>query len=88
MTTNAAPLKGVIHGNTIELAESPGLPDGQEVSVVLHSVAREEGLGPGEGLRRAFGGWADDAEELDRYLEWNRQQRRIGDRDTDAEIEP
>jgi len=30
------------------------------------------------GLRRAFGGWADDAEELDEYLEWNRQQRKLG----------
>ena len=33
---------------------------------------------PGEGLRRAFGAWSDDAEELDRYLEWNRQQRKVG----------
>jgi uncharacterized protein (DUF433 family) len=27
------------------------------------------------GLRQAFGGWADDAEELDQYLEWTRQNR-------------
>jgi len=27
-----------------------------------------------EGLRLAFGGWAEDAEELDKYLEWNRQR--------------
>jgi hypothetical protein len=32
----------------------------------------------GEGLRRAFGAWAEDSEELDSYLEWNRQQRKIG----------
>ena len=30
------------------------------------------------GLRRSFGGWAEDAEELDKYLEWNRQQRKMG----------
>jgi uncharacterized protein (DUF433 family) len=30
-----------------------------------------------EGLRRSFGGWADDAEELDRYLDWTRQQRKV-----------
>jgi uncharacterized protein (DUF433 family) len=30
-----------------------------------------------EGLRRSFGGWAEDAEELDRYLEWTRQQRKL-----------
>jgi uncharacterized protein (DUF433 family) len=27
------------------------------------------------GLRRAFGGWAEDAEELDRYLAWIRENR-------------
>jgi len=29
------------------------------------------------GLRESFGGWAEDAEELDKYLEWNRQQREL-----------
>lgn len=29
------------------------------------------------GLRRSFGAWAEDAEELDKYLEWNRQQRKL-----------
>jgi uncharacterized protein (DUF433 family) len=28
-------------------------------------------------MRRSFGAWADDAAELDKYLEWNRQQRKI-----------
>jgi uncharacterized protein (DUF433 family) len=31
-------------------------------------------------LRRAFGAWAEDGEELDKYLEWNRQQRTINRR--------
>jgi uncharacterized protein (DUF433 family) len=30
-----------------------------------------------EGLRRSFGGWAEDAEELDKYLEWSRQHRKL-----------
>ncbi len=34
-------------------------------------------LSPGEGLRRAFGAWAEDAEEVDRFLEWNRAQRKL-----------
>jgi uncharacterized protein (DUF433 family) len=29
------------------------------------------------GLRRSFGGWAEDAEELDHYLEWTRQNRKL-----------
>ncbi len=27
-------------------------------------------------MRRCFGAWADDTEEFDRYLEWNRQQKK------------
>ncbi len=34
-------------------------------------------LSPGEGLRRAFGAWAEDAEEMDRFLEWNRARRKL-----------
>jgi uncharacterized protein (DUF433 family) len=36
-----------------------------------------------EGLRQSCGGWAEDAEELDRYLEWTRQQRKISRREID-----
>ncbi len=97
-------IKGIIHGRTIELDRSPGLPDGQEVTVTLapapvspRSFLSEENqrrweeamdqvkdLAPGEGLLRAAGAWAEDAEELDEFLEWNRQQRKIGRR----ELEP
>ena len=28
------------------------------------------------GLRQSLGGWAEDAEELDKYLEWLRQRRK------------
>lgn len=33
------------------------------------------------GLRRACGSWAEDGDELDNYLEWNRQQRKINRRE-------
>lgn len=29
-------------------------------------------------MRRCFGAWAEDAEELDKYLESNRQLRKVG----------
>ena len=32
------------------------------------------------GLRRSFGGWAEDAKELAQYLEWTRQRRKINRR--------
>ena len=36
------------------------------------------------GLRRSFGAWAEDADELDKYLEWNRQQRKLSRREIEA----
>ena len=61
------------------------VPDGQEVRVTVEPLpgAGTEQLLPGEGLRRAFGTWAEDAEELDKFLDWNRQQRKLGRRRMD-----
>ncbi len=73
MTMTTA-FRGVVHGRIIELDEEVGLPDGQAVSVSVQPVGRQ--LAPGEGIRRSAGAWTDDAEELDKYLEWNRQQRK------------
>jgi hypothetical protein len=75
--------KGIVHGKTVELDQEPGLPDGQPVTVTLLPATAQK-LAPGEGLRRAFGGWAEDAAELDEFLSWNRQQRKQNRR----ELEP
>ncbi len=40
-------------------------------------------LTPEEAQRRSAGAWAEDAEELDEFLEWNRQQRKLGRRELD-----
>jgi hypothetical protein len=78
-------VKGVVHGKTIELEREPGLPDGQVVTVTVESMDSSlANVPPGEGLRSSAGAWADDAEELDRYLEWSRQQRKHGRRDVDG----
>ncbi len=71
-------MKGVIHGKVIELEDETGLPDGQEVSVTLEPVSEATSPVNPEALaalRRAAGAWTGDDDELDRYLEWNRQQR-------------
>jgi hypothetical protein len=80
MNNPGAPLTGTVHGRIIEFATEVGLPDGQQVSVTLRPLSPGEGLPPGEGLRQSFGAWADDAAELDKYLEWNRQQRKTSRR--------
>jgi hypothetical protein len=46
--------------------------------------SRREKLPPGEGIRRSSGGWAEDAGELDEYLEWVRQQRKVGRREPES----
>ena len=74
---------GTVHGKLIELDRPPGLPDGQQVSVVVEAT-NGSNLAPGEGLRRSAGAWAEDAEDLDAFLDWTRQQRKRGDR----ELEP
>jgi hypothetical protein len=72
-------IRGVIHGKTIQLDRETCLPDGQEVIVNVQPIADErERLPPGEGIRRSAGAWADAGPELDEFLEWNRQQRKIG----------
>jgi len=71
-------LRGVIHGKAIELDEDPGLPEGQEVTVSVEPVALPASAEALNALKRAAGGWSDDVEGLDRYLEWNRQQRKSG----------
>jgi hypothetical protein len=73
------PLKGTIHGKTIQLETEPGFPDGQEVSVTVEPTSPATSPNDPaalESLRRAAGAWAEDAAELDQYLEWNRQQRK------------
>ena len=69
-------LRGTVRGKTIDLQGEPGLPDGQEVSVTLEPV--EKPHTPGDGIRESAGGWAEDAAELEEYLDWNRKQRKIG----------
>jgi len=78
MSQTKTVLKGVVRGKTIELEDESGLPDGQQVRVIVQPTTPTSELPPGEGIRQSAGGWADDPEGLDEYLEWNRQQRKIG----------
>ena len=72
-------LRGVIHGRAIQLQEEPGYPDGQEVTVTVEPSAQSQVTATEtlDALKRAAGSWSDDTEGLDRYLEWNRQKRKV-----------
>ena len=50
---------GIVHGKTIELAQETGVPDGQEVEVVIRPITALPRSEPwGEGLRRCAGALA------------------------------
>lgn len=34
-------------------------------------------------IRRSFGGWAEEADELEEFLEWNRQRRKLNRREVE-----
>jgi hypothetical protein len=46
------PLQGIVHGNTIELADNPGLPEGEIVEIYVRAISgspaneREQPLNP------------------------------------------
>jgi hypothetical protein len=67
-------LHGTVHGRTIELAEDPGVADGQEVELQLKVV--RSGQRWGDGIRRSAGGWADYP-EMDDIMEKIHQQRKL-----------
>jgi hypothetical protein len=66
---------GIVHGNTIELKENPGISDGQEVRVILSITKKPRPWG--EGIRNSAGALAHEPpEEDDKILEEIYQSRK------------
>jgi hypothetical protein len=80
LSSNADVFKGVVHGKIIELERAVNLPEGEQVTVVIRRATNGPTPQPGEGLRRAFGSWADDGEGVDQVLEQLRRDREQDDR--------
>ena len=75
-------MNGVVHGNTIALEGPVGVPDGQEVQVVVTAIEPRRPWG--EGLCRCAGALAGEwTNEDDRILEEIHQERK---RDSRREI--
>lgn len=67
-------IHGVVHGKTIELRESPGVPDGQEVELLVRTLAPSQS--GGDGILRSAGALADSwTDEDDRILAEIQQDR-------------
>ena len=73
-------IQGVVHGNTIELKESPGVPDGQEVEVVVRALGSARTWG--EGIRRSAGAAADVPGFDEAFAEIERQRKASQFRET------
>lgn len=67
-------LRGIVHGNTIELLDKSGMTDGEEVVVVLRPALSKSAQN-GEGLLRSEGALANDS-EWDAIMEEIHQSRR------------
>lgn len=64
-----ASITGKVHGRIIELDRDPGLRDGADVTVRIESTDGNGAHPFGDGLRQSAGSWAEDAEQLDRFIE-------------------
>lgn len=75
---NYIPLRGVIHGNAVELEGDAGIADGQHVEVLLRPITAA-GPQPGDGFLRTEGALEDDTqwdaimEEIQRSRKQERQ---------------
>lgn len=65
---------GRVRGNSIELDEAIGIPEGQEVEVQVRVI----GPNPqwGEGIRRSAGGW-ENAPEMDAIMDRIQSDRKL-----------
>jgi hypothetical protein len=77
VTNSSSMMRGIVHGRTIEVEGDLNLPEGQQVTVVVEPVA-ESPLTPQEAMGRTFGAWAEDAAELDEFLEGVYRDRQQG----------
>lgn len=72
MTSSPMTMRGVVHGKTIEVEGELNLPEGQEVAIIVQPL-----LSPEEAIRRSAGGWSDDPEGVDRFVEEMRRLRSL-----------
>lgn len=81
-------VKGVVRGQSISLHLPTGLPDGQEVEIIIRpdpNIPDQSGVSPMDRLRRAFGGWDDDGQTLDDIFKQIRRDRDLPSRPTGLE---
>ena len=82
MTTHET-YRGVVHGSMVELSQSPNIPNGIEVDVII-KCAELTAEQRQERLKALFGSCKEDADDLDNFLHWNAQQRKRNRTETES----
>ena len=75
MSKTTEVLRGIVHGKSIELEHPLSIPDGSVIELVvkrapINAEQRQQRL------EAIFGSCTADSEDLDDFLNWNRDQRR------------
>ena len=75
MSKTSEVLRGIVHGKSIELEHPLPMPDGSEIELVVKRtpISAEQRK---QRLEAIFGSCEQDAEDLDDFLGWNREQRK------------
>ena len=77
MSKTTEVLRGIVHGKSIELEHPLPMPDGSEIELMVKRIpiSAEQRK---QRLEAIFGSCETDAEDLDDFLGWNREQRKRG----------
>ena len=79
-------IQGIVHGRTIEIGEDLGIPDGQQVEMIVSFAGNKRPWG--EGILSAAGALADSWTEEDDLIleEIYRDRKRTSRRDSSNEL--
>ena len=75
MSKTTEVLRGIVHGKSIELEHPLPMPDGSQIELIVKRtpISTEQ---RNQRLEAIFGSCEQDAEDLDDFLGWNREQRK------------
>ncbi len=73
---HSKPIIGTVRGNSIELVQPLNLPDGASVEIVVRSGPFSDEV-RAHRLGELFGCCREDATDLDAFLNWNAEHRKL-----------
>lgn len=77
MSKSSEVLRGIVHGKSIQLEHLLPMADGSEIELVVKPIPISADQRK-QRLEAIFGSCESDAEDLDDFLGWSREQRQHG----------